>query len=98
MWFSSWLRNPKRTDPGQRRRPHGSPCQRATFRPWLEALEARCLPSTLTVSSTADSGPGSLRAAIAAASNGDTTVCSFPTWIGHASNSLGRFDENFMRI
>src|SRR5262249_35469442 len=36
------------------------------------ALEDRWLPSTLTVLNNLDSGPGSLRAAIAAASSGDT--------------------------
>jgi hypothetical protein len=40
----------------------------------LEALEGRNLPSTLTVTTNADSGPGSLRADIAAAQNGDTIV------------------------
>jgi hypothetical protein len=44
------------------------------FRPRLEALENRCLPSTLTVLNTNDSGPGSLRGEIAAAQNGDTIV------------------------
>jgi hypothetical protein len=46
--------------------------RRSTFRPTLEALEARWLPSTLTVTSTADSGAGSLRDDIAAAHAGDT--------------------------
>jgi hypothetical protein len=63
MWFSSWLRNRKRPAP---------PRKRAVFRPGLEALEDRWLPSTLTVLNTADSGPGSLRAEIAAANKGDT--------------------------
>jgi len=44
------------------------------FRPQLEELEYRNLPSTLTVLNTADSGPGSLRDTIAAAQNGDTLV------------------------
>ena len=42
--------------------------------PRLEALEDRTCPSTLTVQTNADSGPGSLRAAITAAANGDTIV------------------------
>src|SRR5262249_43669151 len=36
-------------------------------RPALEALEGRTLPSTFTVMNLADSGPGSLRAAVTAA-------------------------------
>jgi hypothetical protein len=42
------------------------------FRPQLETLEGRDVPSTLTVTSAADSGAGSLRAEIAAANPGDT--------------------------
>jgi hypothetical protein len=38
----------------------------------LEVLENRCLPSTLTVLNTADSGAGSLRDTMAAAASGDT--------------------------
>jgi Domain of unknown function (DUF4214) len=45
----------------------------ATFRPFLEALETRLTPTTFMVSSLADSGPGSLRAAITSV-NADTTV------------------------
>jgi hypothetical protein len=45
-----------------------------TFRPGLECLEDRWLPSTLTVLNNLDSGAGSLRADIAAAHNGDTIV------------------------
>jgi len=40
--------------------------------PQLEALEDRTVPSTLTVTSPADSGSGSLRAEITAANSGDT--------------------------
>jgi len=65
MWFPSWLRNWKR---------HASPRQRPTFRPRLEALEARWTPSTLTVLNNLDSGAGSLRAEIAAARSNDTIV------------------------
>jgi hypothetical protein len=38
----------------------------------LEALESRQLPSTLTVTSAADDGPGTLRQTIAVAESGDT--------------------------
>jgi predicted outer membrane repeat protein len=72
MWFTSWLRNLKGSGPGERLRTHSSPRRRATFRPRVEALEERWLPSQmgLTVSSLADSGAGTLRAAILAADDG----------------------------
>ena len=59
MWFSSWLRRRLSNPVPQNRNPHH-------FRPRLEALEDRWLPSQigLTVTSLADSGPGTLRAAI----------------------------------
>ena len=68
MFFSSWLQNRKR---------HGYPRKRPTFRPTLETLEDRWVPSTLTVTNINDSGAGSLRAAIAiadAAKTSDTIV------------------------
>jgi hypothetical protein len=68
MWFSSSLG--KRSAPSGRS--HGSARKRPTCRLRLEALEDRWLPSTLTVLNNLDSGPGSLRAEIAAAANGDT--------------------------
>jgi hypothetical protein len=57
MWLSSWLRNLHST---------GRPRSVLRFRPRLEALEARWVPSqvSLNVTSLADSGPGTLRAAI----------------------------------
>jgi hypothetical protein len=70
MGLSSWLRN---------RTSGRAPCGRtqdrlaaARFRPGLEALEDRWLPSQvgLSVSSLADSGPGTLRAAIQTADAG----------------------------
>jgi hypothetical protein len=60
--FIRWLRNLTSA-----RRP--SPTR---HRLRLEALEDRLVPSTLTVLNSADSGPGSLRDAIAAAHSGDT--------------------------
>ena len=42
--------------------------------PSLEVLEGRTLPSVLTVLNNADSGAGSLRAAMVAAQSGDTIV------------------------
>src|SRR5215472_7351937 len=72
MSLFSWLRS--RTS---LRSVGGRPQQRPAaprFRPHLEALEDRWLPSTLAVTNNLDSGPGSLRAEIAAARNGDTIV------------------------
>lgn len=43
-----------------------------SLRPRIDVLETRELLSTLTVTSSADSGPGSLRAEVAAAASGDT--------------------------
>jgi hypothetical protein len=70
MWFVSLLRSltPLRSPQGRARHRPRAP----RFRPQLDCLEDRCVPSTLTVTSTADSGPGSLRADIAAAQPGDT--------------------------
>ncbi len=71
MSFSHWLSNRLGLSPRPASR-RKTPATRRTFRPTLEALEARWVPSTLTVSSIADTGAGSLRADIAAAQNGDT--------------------------
>jgi hypothetical protein len=48
--------------------------QGRAFVPRLEGLEARTVPSTLTVTNPADSGDGSLRAVIATAQSGDQIV------------------------
>ena len=53
------------------RRPR-SPLRPDCFRPAILLLEDRLAPATLTVTSNADSGGGSLRDTIAAASAGDT--------------------------
>src|SRR5207249_11479299 len=42
------------------------------FRPYLERLEIRETPAMLTVTTTADTGAGSFRAALTDAGNGDT--------------------------
>src|SRR5262249_11563393 len=47
----------------------------------VEGLEDRTVPSTLTVTTNADNGPGSLRAAIIAANPGDTIAFS-PSLVG----------------
>src|SRR5262249_26302893 len=75
MWFTSWLRNPTRSGPGKRLPTYSCPRRRATFRPRVEALEERWLPSQipLTVNTLIDTPPktppaaGTLRAAILAA-------------------------------
>jgi hypothetical protein len=72
MSFFSWLRTHH-----SNRALRGRPRHRRTaprFRPQLEALEARDVPSTLTVTNNLDSGSGSLRAEIATAQSGDTIV------------------------
>ena len=47
-------------------------CRSRRFRPWLEGLEVRTIPSTLTVTNNLDSGAGSLTAAVTYAHDGDT--------------------------
>src|SRR5262249_12106523 len=76
-WFSftNWLKRAKRHATAV---PHttgrNNRSQKLRFRPWLEDLECRNLPSTLMVLTNADSGTGSLRDTIAAANRGDTIV------------------------
>src|SRR5262245_63872676 len=81
MLFASWLRYWKRPAPAPRRRTPTSLRQPASFRPRLEALEDRWLPSTLTVTSAKETGAGTLRAEFAAAHSGDTIVFS-PRLVG----------------
>jgi hypothetical protein len=85
MLFTSWLRHWNRSAPAAGRRTQTSLRPRASFRPRVEALEARDVPSTLTVTNTNDSGPGSLRAEIATAQRGDTIVFS-PTLFSTTSS------------
>jgi hypothetical protein len=74
MSFFSWLRNRASI-----RSPRGRPQHQPTalrFRPQLEVLEGRALPSanTLTVTNLYDSGPGSLRYEIAQVTSKDNTI------------------------
>src|SRR5262245_52607758 len=78
MWFSSWLRNRRRSRPSGRASTRGA---RGHFRPRLEALEGRDVPSTLTVTNNLDSGKGSLRYEIAHA-NKNTTIDFAPSLDG----------------
>ena len=83
---SSWLSNWKRSAPAARPVPGTSPLATNRVRPILELLEGRCLLTTLTVTSPADSGLGSLRQVIAAAQSGDTIVFS-PTLFSSTQTS-----------
>lgn len=70
---------------GSTRRGVAFEARTASFRPLLESLEDRCLPSTLTVLNASDSGvsgDGSLRGEILAAHNGDTIGFSVQMSIG----------------
>jgi hypothetical protein len=68
MLLFSWLRSRTLARPlHAQRRPSAS-----RFRPQLEVLEGRDVPSTLTVTNNLDFGGGTLRADIAAANPGDT--------------------------
>ena len=71
--FLGWLRNRKARTAMNTTRRAVAP-RRPTFRPTLEALEGRCLPSTLTVLNNLDSGKGSLRTVIAHAKSNDVIV------------------------
>jgi hypothetical protein len=75
----SWLKMaPQRRDLSQQNPSRGKERRPNRFRPWIEALEDRTVPSAvLTVTSAADDGSaGTLRAVIASAASGDTIVFS----------------------
>jgi hypothetical protein len=75
MSLFTWLQHRKREFAGQRRGTHSSPRRQTTFRPRLEVLEGREVPSTLTVTNNFDyPSVGSLRYEIAVAQSGDTIV------------------------
>ncbi len=74
MSFFSWLRNGNDSAAVKRPGGHRPARKPAAFRPRLEALEGRDVPSTLTVLNNLDSGKGSLRDAIVHANKNDTIV------------------------
>src|SRR5947208_3845724 len=81
MSFTRWLSNPLGLSPRSVSR-RKTPAARPTFRPTLEALENRWVPSTLTVLNNLDSGAGSLRAEIAASHNSGDTIVFAPSLDG----------------
>jgi hypothetical protein len=76
MGFTSWLRNWNGSGTGACWRAPKSTRKRAACRLTLEALEGRVVPSTLTVTTNANTGAGSLRTEINVAHSGDTIVFS----------------------
>jgi hypothetical protein len=88
MSLISWLRNPKKSDFRQRRHTRGASRQSSSFRPQLEALEDRCVPSTLTVTNVADDdSAGSLRYEIAQAQSNDKIVFNNALFFSQVSGS-----------
>jgi titin len=88
MWFTFWLRSgllPRwhrwlhRLTPALRRQARRSPRRKRLL---LEALEDRCLLSTYTVTSTADSGANTLRDAITQVNNSNTFITEIDFKIG----------------
>ncbi len=85
MGFTNWLRN--RIHPARWTR---RPPARGRYRPRLQALEDRTLPSTFLVSNVADSGPGSLRQAILDANaHAGADVIDFAIGSGTQSIAVG---------
>jgi hypothetical protein len=91
----AWLKSGQHQSRGSqrpRRRKRALPRQRTVLR--LEALEDRAVPSTFTVLNLADSGPGSLRAAITVANSspGADTINFAPGLHGRPGGTPRRRD------
>jgi hypothetical protein len=71
MLLIEWLNNCFNYRSMRRIRP-ATPARGRRFQPCVELLEERVVPSTITVQNNADSGAGSLRAALLSANSGDT--------------------------
>jgi hypothetical protein len=71
MLMLDWLRH-RFTSRRVRRQPPAKPARLLRFQLCLEQMEERVVPSTITVQNNADSGAGSLRAALLSANSGDT--------------------------
>ena len=82
-WLQEWMTGRPRT----RRAPARKPTPR--FRPHLETLERRDVPSTLTVTNLDVSGDGGLQAEITAAAQGDTIVFA-PSLDGKTMQIVGQ--------
>ena len=73
MLSASWFRRLTTGSPTRSRRPRSRRTHsRRSVPPWLEVMEDRTVLSPLIVTSSADSGPGSLRAIISTAPSGST--------------------------
>src|SRR5262245_57953184 len=95
MSLQSWLQNLRSAltwGRGQRQHRRRASTRAARYRPYLEVLEGRCLPSTFTVLNLLDAGSGSLRAAVAAANtNPGTDTINFGT-TGTIALTSGQLD------
>jgi len=85
-WLSSAIGNRHSALGRGLRKPKAGSGKPRRFRPQLEALEDRCVPSTLKVTNTYDSGPGSLRYEIAQATAKNNTIVFDKSLLGRTIN------------